>query len=90
MLLGLITALIVLGLNTPLAKFLAGRAKTPGGFLLAYLPLGLVGVALGFLVLSLFLVFNAGTYWLVGLLVYGSIGGNKFKELKAARASGAV
>lgn len=49
MLLGLITALIVLGLNTPLAKFLAGRAKTPGGFLLAYLPLGLVGVALGFL-----------------------------------------
>lgn len=85
MLLGLITALIIIGLNTPLANFLVKRAKTPGGFLLAYLPLGLVSVVLGFVVLSLFLVFNAGTYWLVGLLVYASIGGSKFKELKRSQ-----
>ena len=31
-----------------------------------------------------------GLGYLMILLMYGSIGGNKFKELKAARASGAV
>lgn len=90
MLLGLIAAVIIAGLNTPLATFLAGRVKTPGGFLLTYMPLGLISVVLGFVVLSLFLVFNAGTYWLVGLLVYASIGGSKFKELKRAREADAA
>lgn len=84
MLLGLITALIIVGINKPLIKFLVDRVKTPGKFLLAYLLLGLVSVLLGFLLLSLFFVFDARTYWLVGLLVYASMGGDAYKRLKGA------
>lgn len=88
MILGLLSALIVSSINIPLSRFLVSRVKSPGRFLLTYLPLGLVSLPLGFALLSSFLFFRAETYWLVGLLTYGSVGGSGFKELRRSNIVG--
>ena len=82
MLLGLITALVVMGMTIPLSKGLAKRSENPKKFLRAYLPLGFLCVAVGFVILSLFLTFNPAVYWVVGLLTYGSVGRSHYKELQ--------
>lgn len=83
MLLGLITALLVMGMTVPLSKYLAKRSETPKHFLRSYLMLGFLCVAAGFVILSLFLTFNPAVYWVVGLITYGSIGRSRHKELHA-------
>ncbi|MEX3631680.1 hypothetical protein [Rothia sp. LK2492] len=88
MILGLLAALMVAGVNIPLANMLAGRTSSALKFGLLYFPLGLVGVVLGFVLLSLFLTFSAQVYWFVGLMIYASIGGDKVRGLRARRIAG--
>ncbi|WP_237223659.1 hypothetical protein [Rothia nasimurium] len=88
MLLGVLAALMVAGVNIPLANMLAGHTSSALKFGVLYFPLGLVSVVLGFVLLSLFLTFSAQVYWFVGLMTYASIGGDKVRGLRARRIAG--
>lgn len=88
MLLGAITALIVYGINYPLAKHLAARAQTPKDFRTRYYSLGLLGPVLGFVLLALFLTFNPIVYALCSLLTYALVARDvEKKHLKPAAAA---
>lgn len=90
MLVGLLTGLLVAGVNIPLANVLSRRVRHPWAFLAVYLVLGLLVVVAGYFLISLVVVPSLQTYGVVALLSYGSVGGQKMRELKAARAQGGV
>lgn len=88
MLLGAITALIVWGINYPLAKRLAASAQTPKDFRIRYYSIGLLGPVLGFVILALFLTFNPIVYALCSLLTYALVARDvEKKHLKLATAT---
>lgn len=87
MLVGLLTGLLIAGINIPLANFLARATRSPWAFLIVYLILGLIIVIAGYFLISLLIVPSLQVYGLVALLAYASIGGERFKEKKAIHAT---
>ncbi|QOW64693.1 hypothetical protein [Rothia terrae] len=83
----MLIGLLIAAINIPLVNALACSIRNPWVFLALYLILGLMIVVAGYFLISLIIVPSIQTYALVALLSYASIGGNKMKEMKAARAN---